>query len=133
MYIGTQSSEGIANSYILVCRLCISTFCSAAIFNGITIDVKSPSKSHDTLLITWENPTNTFQDSFTYTINVTIISSGIIIVEELKAYTRQQVPSIEFDIKQQEWQEHACEKIVFSVAIFNSNQIISQEGRIPAC
>ena len=102
-------------------------------FDGITIDVKYPNKSHDTLLITWENPTNTLQDLFFYIISVTIISSGIIIIKEHKAYTKEEVPSTEFDIKQQNWQEHACERIVFTVAIFNSNQIISQEGRIPAC
>ena len=118
---------------LLVCTLCISTFCSAAMFDGTAIDVKYPSKSHDTLLITWENPTNTLQNSFTYTINVKVNSSGVIIVEELNAYTREQVPSMKFDIKQQEWQEHACEKIVLTVTIFNSNQIISREGRIPAC
>ena len=78
--------------------------------------------------ITWNNPTNILRDSFTYTIYVTLVSTGKRVANKTVPAAIGDVPSVTFDLHQ-----YTCEEVELSVYIFNTNKSISQVVTVPAC
>ena len=78
--------------------------------------------------ITWDNPTNTLRNSFTYIIYATLVSTGKRVAENTVLAAIGDAPFITFDLHQ-----YTCEEVELSVYIFNSNESISQVVTVPAC
>jgi len=76
--------------------------------------------------ISWQHPSDTLQDDFTYT--AVVVSSGERIKRMSLPFTKHQMPFVVFNLK-----EHLCERVIFVVEIFNSNRGISIEGVLPTC
>jgi hypothetical protein len=80
------------------------------------------------LHVSWDNPTNTLRDSFTYVVSVTVVSTGEMVEQPRTiAFGVHSTPHLDFQLSQ-----YACEQVNISVHIFHSNASISRVVTPPA-
>ena len=100
-------------------------------FNSALDDTKLAYEFHDdsVLHVSWDNPTNTLRDSFTYVVSVTVVSTGEMVEQPRTiAFGVHSTPHVDLQLSQ-----YTCEQVNISIHIFNSNESISRVVTPPAC
>ena len=78
--------------------------------------------------ITWQNPTNIYQKTFTYIVNAMVVTSKELLKSQTLAFSRNTAPYAEYNLE-----EHLCEEVNFTISIFPHNQSISIVVVQPKC
>ena len=104
-------------------------FVFSAIFDETTLmcEIHDDSVLH----VSWENPTNTLRDTFTYVVSATVVRTGEMVEQpscRTIAFGVDSKPHVDFQLSQ-----YACEQVNISIHIFNSNESISRVVTPPSC
>ena len=81
------------------------------------------------LHVSWDNPTNTLRDTFTYVVSATVVRTGEMVEQPTTiAFDVDSKPHVDLQLS-----HYACEQVNISIHIFNSNESISRVVTPPAC
>ena len=77
------------------------------------------------LHISWDNPTNTLRDSFTYVVSV---NTEEMVEQTTIAFKVHGTPHVDLQLSR-----YTCRQVNISIHIFNSNESVSRVVTPPAC
>ena len=129
MYTIYSSTGALGEGKIIYC---VSYYCH---FKTIIAQLDSDSLvieitgKNSIIVISWDNPTNTLSSSFTYVVSVVLVTTGETIDQQTVVVTKESAPSAKFYSLEQ----YTCDKLNFSIHIFNTVGSIWSIITLPEC